>query len=189
MAMIDEQGSTRESGVSGIKEERGMKEGVTCPKCGTVVHAYRNPFLTVDIIIELKGRQGIVLIRRAKPPYGWALPGGFVDYGESLEAAARREAREETSLEVDLIAQLGAYSSPDRDPRHHTVSVVFVARAAGEPRAASDAQQVGVFSEGGLPGPLAFDHARILADYYTKKRAGAGDGAQAAESSLSSGPS
>jgi len=148
-----------------------MKEGLTCPKCGTIVYAYRNPFLTVDIIIELEGRQGIILIRRAKPPYGWALPGGFVDYGESLEAAARREAREETSLEVDLTAQLGAYSAPDRDPRHHTVSVVFVARAAGEPKAASDAEQVGVFSAGNLPAPLAFDHARILADYYARKKA------------------
>jgi ADP-ribose pyrophosphatase YjhB (NUDIX family) len=160
-----------------MMEEQGMKEGFTCPRCGTMVYAYRNPFLTVDIIIELEGRQDIILIRRAKPPYGWALPGGFVDYGESLEAAARREAREETSLEVDLVAQLGAYSAPDRDPRHHTVSVVFVARAAGEPKAASDAQQVGVFSEGALPGPLAFDHASILADYYTKKRGDAGDGA------------
>ena len=149
-----------------------MKAGLTCPKCGTIVYAYRNPFPTVDIIIELEGRRGIILIRRAKPPFGWALPGGFVDYGESLEDAARREAREETSLEVALAGQLGAYSAPDRDPRHHTVSVVFVARASGEPRASSDAQQVGVFSEGDLPAELAFDHARILADYYAKKRGG-----------------
>jgi ADP-ribose pyrophosphatase YjhB (NUDIX family) len=148
-----------------------MKQGLSCPRCGTLVYAYRNPFPTVDIIIELDGR-GIVLIRRAKPPYGWALPGGFVDYGESLEEAARREAREETSLEVDLIRQLGAYSAPDRDPRHHTISVVFVAKASGEPRAASDAQETGLFSEGNLPGELAFDHRRILADYYGKKRAG-----------------
>jgi 8-oxo-dGTP diphosphatase len=153
-------------------EERAMKAGLTCPTCGTIVYAYRNPFLTVDIIIELEGRRGIILIRRAKPPYGWALPGGFVDYGESLEDAARREAREETSLEVELAGQLGAYSAPDRDPRHHTVSVVFVARAPGEPRAASDAKQVGIFSEGDLPTELAFDHARILADYYAKKREG-----------------
>ena len=149
-----------------------MKAGLTCPTCGTLVHVYRNPFLTVDIIIELKGGRGIILIRRAKPPYGWALPGGFVDYGESLEDAARREAGEETSLEVELAGQLGAYSAPDRDPRHHTVSVVFVATASGEPRAASDAQEVGIFSEGDLPTELAFDHARILADYYAKKREG-----------------
>ena len=148
-----------------------MKQGLTCPQCGTLVYAYRNPFPTVDIIIELEGR-GVVLIRRAKPPYGWALPGGFVDYGESLEDAARREAREETSLEVELVGQLGAYSAPDRDPRHHTISVVFVARASGEPRAASDAQGIGLFAEGNLPGELAFDHATILADYYGKKRAG-----------------
>jgi ADP-ribose pyrophosphatase YjhB (NUDIX family) len=152
-------------------EERAMKQGLTCPKCGALVYAYRNPLPTVDIIIELIGR-GTVLIRRAKPPYGWALPGGFVDYGESLEDAARREAREETSLEVELVGQLGAYSAPDRDPRHHTISVVFVARATGEPRAASDAREIGLFSEGNLPGELAFDHGRILADYYGKKRAG-----------------
>ena len=149
-----------------------MEEGLICPKCGTVVYAYRNPFPTVDIIIELEGRRGIILIRRAKPPYGWALPGGFVDYGESLEEAARREAREETSLGVELAGQLGAYSAADRDPRHHTISVVFVARASGEPRAASDAEQVGIFSEGDLPTELAFDHARILVDYYAKKREG-----------------
>jgi ADP-ribose pyrophosphatase YjhB (NUDIX family) len=154
-----------------VMEERAMKEGLNCPTCGTMVYAYRNPFLTVDIIIELEGRRGVILIRRANPPYGWALPGGFVDYGESLEAAACREAREETSLEVELAGQLGAYSAPDRDPRHHTVSVVFVARASGEPRPASDAQQVGIFSEGELPTELAFDHARILADYYTRKKA------------------
>jgi len=148
-----------------------MKDGLTCPTCGTLVNVYRNPFPTVDLIIELAGR-GIVLIRRAKPPYGWALPGGFVDYGESLEDAARREAREETSLEAELIGQLGAYSAPDRDPRHHTISVVFVARSSGEPGAASDAAEVGVFSEGSLPAELAFDHARILADYFRKKRQG-----------------
>jgi 8-oxo-dGTP diphosphatase len=155
-----------------LMEERAMKEGLTCPKCGTIVYAYRNPFLTVDIIIELEGRRGIILIWRAKPPHGWALPGGFVDYGESLEDAARREAGEETSLEVELTGQLGAYSAPDRDPRHHTVSVVFVARASGEPRAATDAQQVGIFAENDLSTKLAFDHARILADYYAKKREG-----------------
>lgn len=148
-----------------------MQHGLTCPTCGTVVYAYRNPFPTVDIIIEREGR-GIILIQRLKPPYGWALPGGFVDYGESLEEAARREAREETSLEVELIGQLGAYSAPDRDPRHHTISVVFVARASGEPRAASDARQVGIFSEGILPADLAFDHARILADYFKGRRMG-----------------
>jgi ADP-ribose pyrophosphatase YjhB (NUDIX family) len=93
-----------------------------------------------------------------------------VDYGESLEEAARREAREETSLDVRLSGQLGAYSAPDRDPRHHTISVVFVARGTGNPRAADDAREVGVFSENTLPAPLAFDHAKILADYFAWKK-------------------
>ena len=94
---------------------------------------YRNPFPTVDIIIEIldgRRRPGVVLIERRNPPLGWALPGGFVDYGETLEAAAIREAREETSLDVELIGQLGTYSDPSRDPRFHTVSTVFLARAA-----------------------------------------------------------
>jgi ADP-ribose pyrophosphatase YjhB (NUDIX family) len=136
------------------------------------VSTYRNPFPTVDIIIELEGG-GIILIRRANPPHGWALPGGFVDYGESLEEAARREALEETSLGVELLGQLGAYSEPGRDPRHHTISVVFVAGAReGVPKAADDAREVGVFTEETLPFPLAFDHAQILADYFISKKEG-----------------
>jgi ADP-ribose pyrophosphatase YjhB (NUDIX family) len=123
----------------------------------------------VDIIIELDGR-GIILIKRAKEPFGWAMPGGFVDYGESLEDAARREAREETSLKVELIGQLGAYSAPDRDPRHHTISVVFLARARGRPEARDDALEVGVFTKENLPSPLAFDHAQILTDYFARGR-------------------
>ena len=95
-----------------------------------------------------------------------------MDYGESLEEAARREAREETSLNVELQGQLGAYSAPDRDPRHHTITVVFMARARGEPQARDDAKEVGVFMEHNLPFPLAFDHAQILADYFAlNKRA------------------
>jgi ADP-ribose pyrophosphatase YjhB (NUDIX family) len=93
-----------------------------------------------------------------------------VDYGESLEEAARREAREETSLAVELLGQLGAYSAPDRDPRHHTISVVFMARARGEPQARNDAKEVGVFTEENLPSSLAFDHAQILADYFALKK-------------------
>lgn len=146
-----------------------MKEGLSCPHCGKLVYAYRNPLPTVDIIIELAGR-GIILIQRANPPYGWALPGGFVDYGESLEEAAYREAREETSLEVELLEQLGAYSAPDRDPRQHTISVVFAARARGEPLAAGDARKIGIFDEKNLPPQLAFDHARILKDYFSWKK-------------------
>jgi ADP-ribose pyrophosphatase YjhB (NUDIX family) len=129
---------------------------------------YRNPLPTVDIIIELNSG-GIVLIERKNPPPGWALPGGFVDYGESLEEAARREAREETSLEVDLVRQFHTYSRPDRDPRRHTISTVFIARAAGRPRADDDAAALGVFSREDLPTPLAFDHAEILDDYFNQK--------------------
>ena len=126
----------------------------------------RAPLLTVDIIIELEGR-GVVLINRKNPPFGWALPGGFVDYGETLEQAAVREALEETSLLVELTRQFHAYSDPNRDPRGHTVAVVFIARASGEPKAADDAQEAGVFQADALPSPLAFDHRRILGDYFS----------------------
>jgi len=124
---------------------------------------YRSPLITVDIIIEING--GIVLIERSNPPHGWALPGGFVDYGESLEDAARREAKEETSLDVYLEEQLHSYSAPTRDPRHHTITTVFVARAQGTPKAADDAKKAVLFTKDKLPVPLVFDHARIVADY------------------------
>ena len=120
---------------------------------------YRNPLVTVDIIIEMPN--GIVLIERANPPHGWALPGGFVDYGESLEAAAIREAKEETSLNIRLVEQFHSYSNPDRDPRHHTVTTVFIARGTGVPAASDDAGHLSVFSEDALPKPLAFDHDAI----------------------------
>lgn len=143
-----------------------MKDRLLCPHCGKEVVKYRNPFPTVDIIIEMDG--GIVLIQRKNPPYGWALPGGFVDYGESLEEAAIREAKEETSLDVELLSQLGAYSDPDRDPRQHNISVVFVARSRGKgrPAASDDALEVGIFDGDSLPEELAFDHSRILEDYF-----------------------
>lgn len=141
------------------------KNVVSCPSCGAAVHVYRNPFLTVDIIIRM-GRGTVVLIERKNPPYGWAIPGGFVDYGESVETAARREAREETGLAVEELEQFRVYSEPNRDPRHHTVSVVFTAVAQGTPVAADDARRVKVFRVEELPENLAFDHARILTDYF-----------------------
>jgi 8-oxo-dGTP diphosphatase len=136
---------------------------------------YRNPIPTVDVIIEIRdarGRDGIVLIERKNPPPGWALPGGFVDYGESLESAAVREAFEETSLRVRLIEQLGTYSDPARDPRKHTISTVFIARARGTPVAGDDAASVGIFAAKDIEFPLAFDHARILKDYFARKKRG-----------------
>jgi ADP-ribose pyrophosphatase YjhB (NUDIX family) len=134
---------------------------------------HKNPFPTVDVIIELvrsDGKTGIVLIKRKYPPPGWALPGGFVVYGESLEQAAVREAKEETSLDIELIRQLQTYSAPDRDPRFHTITTVYLARAKGRPKARDDAAEVGVFTEADRPRPLAFDHEQILADYYRDKK-------------------
>lgn len=133
----------------------------------------RNPVPTVDIIIEIKrkdGKEGIVLIKRKNPPHGWALPGGFVDYGESLEEAARREAKEETSLDIRLKHQLHTYSDPKRDPRQHTISTVYVARAKGKPKAKDDAQEIGIFTRRELNFPLAFDHSQIIADYFQRKK-------------------
>ena len=130
----------------------------------------RNPLLTVDIIIEID--DGIVLIERKNIPHGWAIPGGFVDYGESIETAAVREANEETSLDVVLTEQFYTYSDPRRDARHHTVSTVFIATANGEPRGADDALEAKVFFENNLPTPIAFDHAAILRDYFHFKKTG-----------------
>jgi ADP-ribose pyrophosphatase YjhB (NUDIX family) len=135
-----------------------------CPNCGFVLRRYQNPTPTVDLIIEIPG-QGLVLIQRAKPPLGWAFPGGFVDYGESLEDAARREAREETGLQVSLLGQFHTYSDPKRDPRQHNITTVFVAWADGTPQAADDARSLQIFPPDDLPRDLAFDHGQILADY------------------------
>jgi 8-oxo-dGTP diphosphatase len=125
---------------------------------------FKNPVPTVDIIIE-QG-DGIILIERMNPPQGWALPGGFVDYGESLESAARREALEETGLVVDLLGQFHTYSDPERDSRQHNISTVFVGQATGEAQEGSDAQKVGLFTKDTLPEPLVFDHGIILKDYF-----------------------
>ena len=130
----------------------------------------RNPLLTVDIIVEVNG--GIVLIERKNIPHGWAIPGGFVDYGESIETAALREAKEEISLDVVLTDQFHTYSNPNRDPRHHTVSTVFIATANGTPRGADDAKVARLFREDDLPQPIVFDHKQILRDYFVFKKTG-----------------
>jgi len=130
---------------------------------------YRNPIPTTDIIIEIfrdDGKRGIILIDRKNPPYGWAIPGGFVDYGESLEHAAVREAKEETSLNIQLEHQMHTYSDPSRDPRKHTISTVFIASADGKPIARDDAKGIGIFTEDEITFPLAFDHRHILDDYF-----------------------
>ena len=138
---------------------------------------YRNPVPTVDIIIEMPldgapEETGIVLIERKNPPHGWALPGGFVDYGESLPEAAVREAKEETSLDVELAELLHVYSDPARDPRQHTLSAVYIARARGIAKAADDAQDLIIVKPDDLPEAMAFDHREIIADYLHLKRTG-----------------
>ena len=138
-----------------------------CPHCQEKIQVYRNPVPTVDIIIEVN--ENIVLIKRKNPPYGWALPGGFVDYGESYETAATREAEEETGLIVSNLQQFRTYSDPDRDPRQHTASTVFIAQANTDPIAGDDAAEAKLFTEEHLP-ELVFDHAKIVADYFAVKR-------------------
>lgn len=135
-----------------------------------MTESYRNPLLTVDAIIETES--GILLIERKNPPHGWALPGGFVDYGESVEDAVIREAKEETSLDIEIIEQFQTYSDPSRDPRKHTASVVFIARTANKdqtPCAMDDAKTLCIFKISEIPDNLAFDHGKIISDYIRYK--------------------
>lgn len=125
---------------------------------------HKNPIPTVDIIIEYRG--GIILIKRKNPPEGWALPGGFVDYGESLESAAVREAKEETGLDIKILRQFHTYSDPKRDSRHHSITTVYIAKAEGDAKAGDDAKEIGIFNRESLPENIAFDHREILDDYF-----------------------
>jgi 8-oxo-dGTP diphosphatase len=137
-----------------------------CPFCDRQTATPRNPLPTVDIIIEVNG--GIVLIERKNEPRGWALPGGFADYGESFEQTAVREAKEETGLDIELIEQLHTYSDPGRDPRMHTATTVFIAIAAGIPKAGDDASRAEVFPKDRIPS-LVFDHNIIIDDYFKRQ--------------------
>jgi ADP-ribose pyrophosphatase YjhB (NUDIX family) len=142
-----------------------VKKTIQCSKCKNEIEVYKNPIPTVDIIIEIESK-GIVLIKRKNPPYGWAIPGGFLDYGESLEEAAMREAKEETNLDVELARQFHTYSDKNRDPRHHTISTIYIAKGNGIPQAKDDAIEIGIFTESNLPSEIAFDHRSILNDYF-----------------------
>ena len=155
-----------------------MRITETCPCCGHATERFRNPLPTADVIVAIG--DAVVLIRRKNPPPGWAIPGGFVDYGESVEAAVRREMKEETNLELAELEQFHVYSDPDRDPRFHTICTVFLARGVGELRAGDDAGEARVVRLDELPTPeeLAFDHHHILSEYAAWRL---GSGADAAE--------
>jgi 8-oxo-dGTP diphosphatase len=143
-----------------------------CPACGERVGFtfYANPTPTVDVALRV-GEEGVVLIRRRNPPPGWALPGGFVDRGESAEQAARRELWEEVGADVELTGLLGVYSHPERDPRKHTLSVVFTAELedSSRLRPGDDAGEVRVFPLREPP-DMAFDHELILRDFLGRLR-------------------
>jgi len=146
----------------------GSKFTITCASCGAS-SVPRNPFPTVDIVLY-RPEQGVLLIERRNPPQGWALPGGFIDYGESAEQAAVREALEETGLAVRLTGLLGVYSAPDRDPRFHTLSVAYIADADPDsiPCAGDDAKNAGFYPLDALPEAVAFDHRKIIEDFAKK---------------------
>ena len=140
-----------------------MKKEVVCPHCGKPYSCFRNPAPTADVVIYEPGR-GVVIIRRRRAPLGFALPGGFIDEGEQAEAAAVREMREETGLDVELTGLLGVYSRPKRDPRQHTLTVVYTGRAHNPEAimAGDDAAHAAFYPLDDLPAPLVFDHAEIL---------------------------
>jgi len=150
------------------KEAADIFEKNACGYLEYMTRKLKQPFLTVDAIIEVAG--GIVIIKRSNPPFGWALPGGFVDYGESLEEAVRREAKEETGLDLTELRQFHTYSEPGRDPRFHTVGTVFIARSIGLPVAGDDAAEARIVSREDIAGvEFAFDHRKIIGDYIKVK--------------------
>ena len=156
--------------VVGFEREATLDLSINhCKGCGRT-WPRRNPLLTVDVIIEMEDRPGsVVLISRKNAPLGWALPGGFVEYGETVETAAGREGKEETGLDLTDLKQFHTYSEPSRDPRGHTVSVVFTAKAVGSPKGGDDASIARVFTTGDLPEDIVFDHRTIIEDYFRMK--------------------
>ncbi len=142
----------------------GQLERLACPICGAELPRAPYPLLTVDCIVRDAGG-GVLLVQRRFPPLGWALPGGFVELGETLETAVAREVLEETGMRVEDLEQFRAYSDPARDARHHIITMVFTGRAAGEPLGADDAAAAAFYPLDALPGPLAADHGAILADF------------------------
>jgi ADP-ribose pyrophosphatase YjhB (NUDIX family) len=152
----------------------GTKKKIVCKKCGYEWEEWNNPIPTVDALIEIyddsEKFKGIVLIKRKNFPYGWAIPGGFMDYGESAETTAIREAEEETTLKVEIQYLLGFYSNPDRDPRHHTVTAVYVCKSYGTPKGNDDAAEAKIFDITDIPQNLAFDHNKVIKDYIKRKK-------------------
>ena len=144
-----------------------MKERIVCPQCGCITEWFKNPFPTADVIVVIGGK--VVLIKRKNPPYGWAIPGGFINWGESAEDAAKREIKEEIGIDITDLEQFHCYSDPKRDPRFHTITVVFTATGSGKPVAGDDAAEAGLFDAHHLPLPLAFDHESILKDYFSSR--------------------
>jgi 8-oxo-dGTP diphosphatase len=140
-----------------------MSGRLSCPQCGHVLDRHDQPRLTVDAVVQ-NSRGEVLLVMRRNPPHGWALPGGFVEVGETLETAVARELAEETGLEATSVRQFHTYSDPARDPRHHTVSTVFRVEAEGKPTPGDDAIEAGFFPAEALPSPIVFDHARIIED-------------------------
>ncbi len=148
-----------------------------CPQCGTPVETYVNPIPTVDAVIEMtdeRGNSGVVLIFRRNEPRKWALPGGFIEYAESAENAVVREAKEETGLDITDVLQFRTYSDPERDPRHHTITTVYLAKASGKPEAADDAEKIAIFPKENIPDDIAFNHGEILRDYFVFRETGKG---------------
>jgi len=142
----------------------------TCTQCGAVVKTWQRPAVTVDVLVQVGGK--LVLVYRRNEPINWALPGGYVDYGERLDLAARREVLEETNLELVSLEQFHTYSAPDRDARQHSISTVFLGRAEGEPKAGDDAEQVALMALDEIPHPLAFDHTQMVRDLEVYLRTG-----------------